>query len=723
MKHTPRFRLLSLLLVLVLMMQVTILAAPDVPVAEPTADDAAMVEPSDSVSDAEEAVEPDIDEVSDDKVTPEELGITIPDGWSHNALYFAVVHGILVGSNGGDLQAEAPTTRAQMATILTRMIGAADTKGHTAVAGESLDAYTDVEHCWYTPYLSVAVRLGIFNGVTSTTLAPNSNITREQAFTVIGRTFGLQNGSKEDCSSYNDAGDVSSYAARYVGALVKNGYVNGDNHNNLNPKAAISRQELAQVLYNMFSRKGTICESASDLPESGMVLYTGTDAIPAGTHIQGNLILCVDTPAELTLENVTIDGTLAVVMKDDSKLTCTGCSADSVTLLSKTDVSFDTKVNNLSITGADGAAYTGDAETVTISANSTILGTYGTVTVSAANVTAASGSALGALTLNREGGTFCLDGTAKSVVINPKNVTLSGSGRAEEVLVHGKGYSITCAAGTVKEDLDLGLSGTTITMSKGHTVSSSNPTVKVTATFSGVNAGNGSVNGYRVGTLYWYVDGTLKQSVNVSVRDNSAASFSHTFTFYQGMSSSATVKAVFIHNDEEISASTQVAIDKSVYIPQVNGSISGGDYTTYQKETFVNAKGYSSSSSYLVWINLYKTKVNVFTGYSGNWKLLKTYDCGIGAVNTPTPPGLYRMQTHIAGEIWYYGSGADRWYVDKISRWNGGYAFHSRRKSAYTHQYQVNDLNVMISHGCIRMNTEEAAWLYNVPIGSTVVVY
>ena len=43
MKHTPRFRLLSLLLVLVLMMQVTILADPDVPVAEPTADDAAMV--------------------------------------------------------------------------------------------------------------------------------------------------------------------------------------------------------------------------------------------------------------------------------------------------------------------------------------------------------------------------------------------------------------------------------------------------------------------------------------------------------------------------------------------------------------------------------------------------------------------------------------------------------------------------------------------------------
>ena len=44
-------------------------------------------------------------------------------------------------------------------------------------------------------------------------------------------------------------------------------------------------------------------------------------------------------------------------------------------------------------------------------------------------------------------------------------------------------------------------------------------------------------------------------------------------------------------------------------------------------------------------------------------------------------------------------------------------------KSTATGAYVTSDLNVMISHGCIRMNTEEARWLFNVPLGSTVLVY
>ena len=49
------------------------------------------------------------------------------------------------------------------------------------------------------------------------------------------------------------------------------------------------------------------------------------------------------------------------------------------------------------------------------------------------------------------------------------------------------------------------------------------------------------------------------------------------------------------------------------------------DYKAYEKETWVNAKGYSSNSNYLVWINRAYQHVNVFTGSKGNWKLVKSF--------------------------------------------------------------------------------------------------
>ena len=694
---------------------------PDNDLAEPEAE---PTSPEDSAS---------TKEPSDEEETPEEdedLGIEIPDTWAKDALYFAVKNGILYGDNKGELLPEAPATRAQMATILMRLVGATDALKEGSVSGVSVDHFTDLaENAWYTSSLSLAVKFGTFGGISPTQFAPDQNITREQAFVVIGRLFGLGDGSSSDFASFVDAASVSGYAIPYVGALVRDGYVNGDNKNRLNPQASISRQELAQILYSMFSSSGIICYSVKDLPESGNVLYRSDEPIPAGTTIQGNLVLACDTVANITLESVTVSGRLVVIGKDASSVTLTDCSISTLVLLSQSTLSSDSAITNVYISGADGAYFAGDASEVSISSSSTILGTYQTVTStgSSKTATAASGSQIETLLLQGKGSTFHLDGNANEATIDAKNVTLDGSGYAGKVNVYAKGYAITCSNGGITEDIDYGLSNTKITLSTGAVASPKSPSVTITAKFTGVNGGRGSTDGKRPCILNWYVDGKIKKSTSIALQEGSSSTFTYTYTFSRYMAKTSTIQAVLIYADEQVSTSTSVRLDNypdSYYaisaVPCITDRIAPGDYTKFEKETFVDAKGYSSSTGYLVWINLYHTKVNIFTGSKGNWTLKKSFDCGIGTRATPTPVGIYRIQTQEPYSRWSYGS----WYVDTITRWNGAYAFHSRGKLTSTGAYFLNDLNAMVSHGCIRLNTEDARYLINpVPLGTTVVVY
>lgn len=75
------------------------------------------------------------------------------------------------------------------------------------------------------------------------------------------------------------------------------------------------------------------------------------------------------------------------------------------------------------------------------------------------------------------------------------------------------------------------------------------------------------------------------------------------------------------------------------------------DYSKTTKEVWINAKGYSSNTNYLVWINRAYQHVNVFTGSKGNWKLTKSFIVGTGAASTPTPVGVTTVSYKLKGRL------------------------------------------------------------------------
>ena len=79
----------------------------------------------------------------------------------------------------------------------------------------------------------------------------NQPITREQAFAVLARAFVLEAEDTDALNTFPDKGEVSSWAANAVAALVENGYVTGSN-GKLNPKSQITRAEFATIAVRFF---------------------------------------------------------------------------------------------------------------------------------------------------------------------------------------------------------------------------------------------------------------------------------------------------------------------------------------------------------------------------------------------------------------------------------------------------------------------------------------
>lgn len=132
------------------------------------------------------------------------------------------------------------------------------------------------------------------------------------------------------------------------------------------------------------------------------------------------------------------------------------------------------------------------------------------------------------------------------------------------------------------------------------------------------------------------------------------------------------------------------------------------DYTTAVKEDFVNKKGYSSKTKYLLFISHYTQRVYLFKGSKGKWDLQKTYRCATGKSYTRTPVGTYKIYKKSKRTL------AGSKYATYFCLTN---AFHARPAGSKT-------MGKPASNGCIRMYNKDAIYIYkNMPKGTTVVSY
>ena len=146
---------------------------------------------------------------------------------------------------------------------------------------------------------------------------------------------------------------------------------------------------------------------------------------------------------------------------------------------------------------------------------------------------------------------------------------------------------------------------------------------------------------------------------------------------------------------------------------------SKSDYSDAAKESFVNSKGYSSPTNYLIWVSLYRQKVYLFRGSRKNWKLFQTYSCSTGRAKDATPAGQFYLYAKSPKFVFDKYS-----YADYACYFNGS-ALHSWLK--YTANGQTvpdGTLGDPASHGCVRLKTEDIYFIYeNIPMFTRIVMF
>ena len=137
----------------------------------------------------------------------------------------------------------------------------------------------------------------------------------------------------------------------------------------------------------------------------------------------------------------------------------------------------------------------------------------------------------------------------------------------------------------------------------------------------------------------------------------------------------------------------------------------------YYPDMYRYAQNYYSATNWLIQIDTTGNRFAVYRGSHGNWVVWYEWQCTTGAPGMWTPHGQFT----VGNKGLYFGSGYRCWYYTTIS---GEYLIHSILYHADGYTVRDGRLGYNGSHGCVRLATENAKWVYdNIPYGTKIVIW
>ena len=152
------------------------------------------------------------------------------------------------------------------------------------------------------------------------------------------------------------------------------------------------------------------------------------------------------------------------------------------------------------------------------------------------------------------------------------------------------------------------------------------------------------------------------------------------------------------------------------YLPNKKCDYTKANYSDETKEAYVNYKGLTSKTDYLIWASLYTQQTTIYKKDGGRWKMIRTFDVASGSWDDRTPRGTHKLFKH---ETKWQHKG---WRTSCVTHFYKKASFHMRPKY---NNGKVKDPRIgkPISAACIRCYDADAKFIYNLPLGTTVKVY
>lgn len=168
----------------------------------------------------------------------------IEESKSRAAIIALAERGIITGMTDGLFCPEKNLTRAEFTAITVRALG---------ISTQRTDRFSDVEgEAWFSPYVGAAYLSGIIKGTSDTSFNPSGQLKNEEVYVMLYR-MALYLG-EEEAREGAVAEGLSEWAAPAVSYLISRGILDDVTE----PQRAITREETAQLLFNLLKGAGLI---------------------------------------------------------------------------------------------------------------------------------------------------------------------------------------------------------------------------------------------------------------------------------------------------------------------------------------------------------------------------------------------------------------------------------------------------------------------------------
>ncbi|MCD8238893.1 MAG: S-layer homology domain-containing protein [Clostridiales bacterium] len=168
--------------------------------------------------------------------------------WAVEAINYLAGLKVVNGYNDGSFLPKNNVTRADFIIMLLNALG---------ISGTAESNFTDVRaDKYYANYVGLAKDLGIAQGYSDGTFAPEAYISRQDMMVLTWRAFTSMTDAETDTADetvlddFADKDDISAYAKEAVSTMVSMGVVSGTNEG-IEPKANTTRAQTAVIMYNI----------------------------------------------------------------------------------------------------------------------------------------------------------------------------------------------------------------------------------------------------------------------------------------------------------------------------------------------------------------------------------------------------------------------------------------------------------------------------------------
>ena len=230
----------------------------------------------------------------------------VDNHWAKDSIEKLSQINIVKGYEDNTFRPDRNMTRAEVATIINRLIGAQK---------ESLKYIPDLDRqSWYSSEIRKSVQTGVIMGDENGYVRPTSYVTREEVVTMLSRAFYVS-GNTMLTENYIDEEEISKWSKDYFATFVNYKYIMGYEDETIRPKAYITRSEFVTLLGRMFN---TIAVGGMHTGKvDGNIIIAGDNVVLNNLTINGNLVIAAGTSKTLTLKNVEVKGNLILCEEMD----------------------------------------------------------------------------------------------------------------------------------------------------------------------------------------------------------------------------------------------------------------------------------------------------------------------------------------------------------------------------------------------------------------------